>query len=72
MNFGMKTDIAKGAIVQFKADWGKTPTPDNTAIVTRTAKDKSWADVETPFGKKRVPNPTQYLKVITEPLVVYL
>jgi len=72
MNFGMKTQIEKGATVQFRSDWGKTPTPGNTSIVTRVAKNKSWADVVTPYGRKRVPNPSEHLKVITEPLVVQI
>lgn len=66
----MKKEMVKGAIVQFRMNWGEEPTPGNTSIVTRVAKDKSWADVETPFGKKRVPNPLENLKIITEPLVV--
>lgn len=66
----MKNELVKGAIVQFKMDWGKEPTPSNTSIVTRVAKDKSWADVVTPYGRKRVPNPLENLKVVTEPLVV--
>lgn len=72
MKFGMKDQMEKGAIVQFKMNWEEEPTPSNTSIVTRVAKDKSWADVETPFGKKRVPDPVENLKVITQPLVVYI
>jgi hypothetical protein len=72
MNFGMKNELVRGAIVQFKMDWDKEPTPANTSIITRVAKDKSWADVTTPFGKKRVPNPIENLKIITEPLNVYI
>jgi hypothetical protein len=66
----MRTQLTKGSIVQFKMDWDKQPTPANTSIVTRVAKDSSWADVVTPFGKKRVPNPTENLNIVTEPLVV--
>lgn len=64
------TKVQKGSIVQFKMDWGKTPTPTNTSIVTRVAKDRNWADVTTPFGKKRVPNPDVNLKLVREPLEV--
>ena len=68
----MKMKLECGAIVQFRMDWDETPTPDNTAIVTRVAKDKSWADVQTPFGGKRVPNPLENLKIIIVPLTVYI
>jgi hypothetical protein len=68
----VKTELIRGAIVQFKMDWENEPTPGNTSIVTRVAKDKSWADVQTPYGKKRVPNPLEYLKIITEPLIVHI
>lgn len=61
-----------GAIVQFKTNWGETPTLFNTAMITRVAKDKSWVDVTTIYGAKRVPNPLENLKIITEPLVVYV
>lgn len=64
------THIQKNSIVQFKMDWDNEPTPNNTSIVTRVAKDRSWADVHTPFGNKRVPNPDENLKLITQPLVV--
>jgi hypothetical protein len=64
------TKIQKGSIVQFKMDWDKEPTPANTSIVLRVAKDRSWADVKTPYGNKRVPNPDQNLKLVTEPLVI--
>jgi hypothetical protein len=62
--------IQAGSIVQFQMDWGKEPTPSNTSIVIRVAKDRSWADVKTPFGTKRVPDPEKYLKLVKEPLVV--
>lgn len=64
--------IQRGSIVQFRADWGKEPTPVNTSIVIRVAKDRSWADVKTPFGSKRVSYPDESLKLITEPLTVYI
>lgn len=66
------SEIERGAIVQFRVDWENEPTLANTGIVKRVAKDKSWADVSTLFGKKRVKNPSENLKVITEPLVVYI
>lgn len=56
----MKNELVKGATVQFKMNWGETPTPLNTSIVT------------TPYGVKRVPDPLENLKIITEPLVVYV
>jgi len=68
----MPKAIERGSIVQFKLDWGKEPTPANTSIVTRVAKDRSWADVITPFGHKRVKNPDANLKLIDEPLTVYI
>lgn len=66
------TKIQKGSIVQFKMNWGEEPTPANTSIVLRVAKDRSWADVKTPYGSKRVPNPDENLKLVTEPLNVYI
>jgi hypothetical protein len=63
--------IERGTIIQFRADWGEVPTPRNTALVSRVAKDRSWCDVITPFGRKRVPIKDN-LKVITEPLTVYV
>jgi len=62
--------IQKGSIVQFKTDWGKEPTPSNIAIVTRVAKDRSWADVWTPYGRKRVPDPYKNLKLVTKPVAL--
>lgn len=64
--------IQKGSIVQFKMDWGKEPTPSNTAIVIRVAKDRSWADVKTPYGSKRIHDPDKNLRLIIEPLVVHI
>lgn len=64
--------IKRGSIVQFRVDWDKEPTPANTSIVERVAKDRTWADVHTPFGNKRIPFPDRNLKLITEPLVVHL
>lgn len=64
------TQIQKGSIVQFEMDWEKEPTSINTSIVLRIAGDRSWADVITPYGSKRVSNPDKNLKLITEPLVV--
>lgn len=66
------TKIQKNSIVQFRMDWNNEPTPRNTSIVSRVAKDRSWADVCTPFGNKRVKNPDENLKLITQPLVVYI
>jgi len=66
------SEIKRGAMVQFKADWENEPTLANTGIIKRVAKDKSWADVSTLFGNKRVKKPSENLKVITEPLVVYI
>jgi hypothetical protein len=63
--------IERGSIVQFRMNWGEEPTPSNTALVSRVAKDHSWCDVITPFGRKRVPLKDN-LKVITEPLTVYI
>ena len=68
----MISELKRGAIVQFKMDWGQEPTPENTSIVNRVAKDGSWADVITPFGRKRVPNPKENLKIITTPLVIHI
>lgn len=62
--------IQKGSVVQFKMHWGQEPTPANTAIVIRVAKDRSWADVKTIYGNKRVPDPDKNLKLIIEPLIV--
>ena len=64
--------MKRGDIVQFKSDWGYEPTPGNTSIIKRVAKDSSWADVITPYGGKRVPEPGKHLKIITEPLIVYI
>lgn len=64
--------IQRGSIVQFKSDWEDEPTPSNTSIVGRVAKDRSWADVTTPYGTKRVPNPDIHLKLVKEALVVNL
>jgi hypothetical protein len=64
--------IQKGSIVQFKMHWSEEPTPMNTAVVLRIAKDRSWADVKTPYGSKRVPNPDENLKLVTKPLVVHV
>lgn len=64
--------IQKGSIVQFKMDWDKEPTPNNTSIISRIAKDRSWADVITPYGRKRVTEPDKNLKLITIPLLVRL
>lgn len=64
------TLIQKGSIVQFRMDWDKEPTPNNTSIVSRVAKDRSWADVNNSFGRKRVPEPDKNLKLITIPLLV--
>ena len=64
--------MKRGYIVQFKCDWDKEPTPGNTSIIKRVAKDGEWVDVATPYGTKRVPEPEKHLKVITEPLVVNL
>ncbi|MBD8037124.1 hypothetical protein H9635_10235 [Solibacillus sp. A46] len=66
------TELKKGAIVQFRVDWNSEPTPANTSTVNRVAKDKSWVDVNTPFGSKRVRNPLENLKIITDPMVVHI
>lgn len=66
---GFSVEIKKDAIVQFRENWNEKPTQNNIAIVKRVAKDKSWADVETPFGKKRVMEPYLNLKVVTVPLI---
>jgi len=62
--------MKRGDIVQFRCDWDEEPTPGNTSIIRRVAKDGSWADVKTPYGSKRVPHPGTHLKIITRPLVV--
>ena len=64
--------MKRGDIVQFVSDWGQEPTPGNTSIIKRVAKSGEWADVVTPYGSKRVTNFEKYLKVIKEPLVVYI
>ena len=63
--------MKRGDLVQFPADWGKTPTPGNTSLVTRVARDGSWVDLVTPYGRKRVPNQGQ-LKAVTGPLEVII
>jgi len=62
--------MKRGDIVQFKCNWGSEPTPGNTSIIRRVG--ANWADVKTPYGTKRVPDPEKHLKVVTEPLTVYL
>lgn len=70
MNMITHEQIQKGSVVQFRSDWGQAPTPGNTSLVTRVAKNRIWADVNTPFGNKRIPYPDRNLKLITDPLVV--
>ena len=68
----MIDELKKGAVVQFSANWGEEPTMFNTAQVTRMARDRSWADVSSVWGNKRVPNPDRYMRVVTDPIVIYV
>ncbi len=61
--------MKRGDIVQFKSDWDSEPMPGNTSIISRVG--KGWADVITPYGRKRIPEPEKHLKIITQPLIVY-
>jgi hypothetical protein len=58
--------LKKGETVQFKAYWGEPPSPYNTGTVTRVAKDLSWCDVKTLYGRKRIPNPMEHLKIVSD------
>ena len=62
--------MKRGDIVQFKCDWDKEPTPGNTSIVRRVAKNGEWVDVITPYGSKRVTDPNKHLMTVVQPLVV--
>jgi hypothetical protein len=65
--------MKKGDWVQFKSDWGKPAVLHDLGRITRVAKNGSWADVETRYGRKRIPNPHKYLRVIeTETVTVYI
>lgn len=48
-------DVQKGDRIMFRSNFGEKPSVMNTAIVTRAAKDRSWVDVESVWGRKRVP-----------------
>lgn len=62
----------KGDIVLTRMHWGKEPTPERVCFVNRVAKDGSWADIESKYGRKRMPNPSENLKKIDEPIVVHI
>ncbi|NEX77389.1 hypothetical protein G4Z05_00545 [Bacillus thermocopriae] len=57
-------EVKKGDIIMFISDLGEFPTQLNTARVTRVAKDKSWVDISSIWGRKRVPNTDYNFKVI--------
>lgn len=58
--------MKKGDWVQFKSDWGKEPVLQNLGRITRVAKDGSWADVVTRYGRKRIPKPHENLRVVQD------
>lgn len=66
--------MKKGDWVQFRGDWGKPAVLRDLGCVTRVAKNGSWADVRTQYGRKRIPNPGQNLRVIEncEVVTVYI
>ncbi|MEK4824524.1 hypothetical protein NSS71_08195 [Niallia sp. FSL W8-0951] len=59
-------EVKKGNKVMFKTNFGEVPNQLNTATVTRVAKDMSWIDVSSFWGRKRVPNLGDNFKVVNE------
>lgn len=59
-----KVEVKKGDVIMFQANFEEAPNKINTARVTRVAKDKSWVDVFSFFGSKRIPNLGDNFKVV--------
>lgn len=62
-------ELKKGVDVIFKANYGEVPDKFNTARVVRVAKDKSWIDVTSFWGRKRVPNNGDNFKVLNVEII---
>jgi len=62
----------RGDIVTAQAWKDQEPTMLNTAMVTRTAKDGSWMDIDSIYGRKRIKNPVKNgWLAVSKPITIY-